>query len=70
MTAPNFNLRATSMRQTILPFWNILLNQSSDQHVFMSMYTKEAAVDNRVFAENEHNEQRTYACIHSQSNKI
>jgi len=28
-------------KNTILLFWNILLNQSSDQHACMSMYTKE-----------------------------
>jgi len=41
MTAPNSNFRATSMRWTTLLSWNTLLNQRSDQHVFLFMYTKE-----------------------------
>ena len=39
MIAPNSNLRATSMRWITLLFWNTLPNQSSDQHVFLFVYT-------------------------------
>ena len=41
MVAPNSNLRATSMRWITLLFWNTLPNQSSDQHVFLFVHTKE-----------------------------
>jgi len=41
MIAPYSNLRATSMRWITLLFWNTLPNQSSDQHVFLFVYTKE-----------------------------
>jgi len=38
------NLRATSMRWTTLLFWNTLPNQSSDQHIFLFIYTKEEKI--------------------------
>jgi len=49
MIAPNSNLRATSMRWISLLFWNTLRNQSSDQHIFLFVYTKEEESDKQTF---------------------